>query len=221
LALLELLCGNTEDAASLAARDAAVCNDRGVTFVLPFSRFLCGAVLVEQGDVGRGLPEMLQALDEQRAVTGSFFCDFILAFIAAAYRRAGKWDEGLRHADEGIELAQAPLGRVYTAELWRIKGELLLRGKLPGPKSATRRKGRISTANPQSSEAERCMRRALEIAREQRARSLELRAAMSLGRLWQARGARDQARQLLEPIYAAFTEGFETNDLLAARLLVS
>ena len=113
---------------------------------------------------------------------------------------------------------------MYAAELWRIKGELLLKAPLHRPKSRTQRAGRVSKSAiriPQSSEAERCLRRALEIAREQRARSLELRAAMSLARLWQARGAQDQARAILEPIYAAFTEGVDTKDLVDARALLA
>ena len=223
-ALLELFCGNAEDGASLAAQDAAVCKDKDVAFFLPLSRFLCGAALAQQGRVPRGLSEMLQGLAAQRAVSGAFFCDIILAFIAAAYGRAGKWDEGLRHADEGIELIQANLECVYAAELWRIKGELLLKAPLHRPKSRARRAGRVSKSAiriPQSSGAERCLRRALEIARGQRARSLELRAAMSLARLWQARGAQDQARAILEPIYAAFTEGVDTKDLVDARALLA
>ena len=85
-ALLELLCGNAEDGARLAAQDAAVCLEQDVAFFLPLSRFLCGAALVEQGRVRRGLSEMLQGLAEQRALSGSFFGDIMLAFIAAAYR---------------------------------------------------------------------------------------------------------------------------------------
>jgi DNA-binding winged helix-turn-helix (wHTH) protein/tetratricopeptide (TPR) repeat protein len=223
-ALLELLCGNAEDGASLAAQDAAVCKDNDVAFFLPLSRFLCGAALVQQGRVRRGLSEMLEGLAEQRAVSGAFFCDIILAFIAAAYGRAGKWDEGLRRADEGIELIQTSLECVYAAELWRIKGELLLKAPLHGPKSRSQRVGRVSKSavrSPQSSEAEGCLRHALEIAREQRARSLELRAALSLARLQQARGAQDQARAILEPIYAAFTEGVDTKDLVDARALLA
>jgi tetratricopeptide (TPR) repeat protein len=223
-ALLELLCGNAEDGASLAAQDATVCKDNDVAFFLPLSRFLCGAALVQQGRVRRGLSEMLQGLAEQRAVSGSFFCDIILAFIAAAYGRAGEWGEGLRRADEGIELLLTSLERVYAAELWRIKGELLLKAPLDCPKPRTQRAGRVSKSSirtPQSNEAERCLQRALEIAGEQRARSLELRAAMSLARLWQARGAQDQACAILQPIYAAFTEGLDTKDLVDARALLA
>jgi predicted ATPase len=69
-------------------------------------------------------------------------------------------------------------------------------------------------------EAEACFRRALEIARSQQAKSLELRAAMSLSQLWQRQGKRDEARQLLVPIYRWFTEGFDTTDLQEAKALL-
>ena len=90
-----------------------------------------------------------------------------------------------------------------NAEWYRLKGELLLR------RSAEHH-----------AEAESCFCQAIEIARSQGAKSLELRAVMSLSRLWQRQGKRDQARELLAPIYGWFTEGFDTADLQDARALL-
>jgi predicted ATPase len=91
--------------------------------------------------------------------------------------------------------------RWWEAELYRLKGELLLR--LP---------------RPDLSQATSCFHQALEVARSQQAKSLELRAALSLSRLWQQHGKRGQARQLLSEVYSGFTEGFETPDLQEARM---
>jgi predicted ATPase len=88
-------------------------------------------------------------------------------------------------------------------ELYRVKGELLLRQRIPD-----------------APEAETCFRQALDIARRQQAKSLELRAAMSLARLWQRHGKRAEARELLAPIYGWFTEGFDTADLKDAKALL-
>ena len=89
------------------------------------------------------------------------------------------------------------------AEAYRIKGELLLR-----------------QAVPDASQAEACFQQALAIARRQQAKSWELRAAMSLGRLWQQQGKRQEACELLAPIYGWFTEGFDTADLQEAKALL-
>ena len=93
--------------------------------------------------------------------------------------------------------------RCYEAEMYRIKGELLLQ-----------------QAVPDAPQAEACFQQALAVARRQQARSWELRAAMSLSRLWQQQGKRTEARELLAPIYSWFTEGFDTLDLQEARALL-
>ena len=93
--------------------------------------------------------------------------------------------------------------RYYAAELHRLQGELLLQH-----------------AAPEVAHAETCFQQALAMARRQQAKSLELRAAMSLSRLWQQQGKRDEARALLAPIYGWFTEGFDTADLQEARALL-
>ena len=99
--------------------------------------------------------------------------------------------------------------RFYEAETWRIKGELLLREQ------------EQRAAGDKQGEAGACFQRALDIAQNQEAKSLELRAAMNLSRLWQQQGKRQEAYALLVPIYNWFTEGFETADLKAAHLLLN
>ena len=141
--------------------------------------------------------------------------DFMLALIATACGRAGQWDEGLRRVDEGIALVATTCESVYAAELWRIKGELLLgKGRRPtGGRAAAG--GRVTEA------AGKCFRRSLEIAGAQEARSLALRSAMSLARVSVGHDGVREARQLLRTIYASFTEGFDTADLRSAKALLN
>jgi len=93
--------------------------------------------------------------------------------------------------------------RFYAAEIYRFKGEL-----------------QLGHATHDEQQAEACFCQAVEIARQQQAKSWELRAALSLSRLWQSQGKRDEVRQLLEPVYDWFTEGFDTTDLQEARALL-
>ncbi len=96
----------------------------------------------------------------------------------------------------------------YEAELYRLKGQLTLQSKVQCPKSKV------------EEEAEACFHKALDIARHQQAKSLELRAVMSLSRLWQQQGKRNEAHQMLVEIYDWFTEGFDTKDLQEAKALL-
>jgi DNA-binding winged helix-turn-helix (wHTH) protein/tetratricopeptide (TPR) repeat protein len=214
LAFVELLCGHTDAAAATAARAAAIARDQDVAYFQPFSRFLVGAALAAQGDIEAGLPDMVRGLAEQRAISGPFLGDLILAFIASAHGRAGQWDEGLERVEEGLAMAETNLECVFAAELWRVKGELLL-GKARQAKS-----GANALAPRAAAAAEQCFRRALETARAQEAGSLALRAAMSLARLSRARHEKPESVEPLRAVYASFTEGFGTRDLTDAGALL-
>ena len=122
--------------------------------------------------------------------------------LAEALGKAGAAEEGLGTLAEGLALVEQHGERVHEAELYRLQGELLLLS------------GDHDTA------AHACFQQALYVARQQQAQSLELRAAMSLGRLWQRQGERDTARQLLASVYGWFTEGFDTADIQDARALL-
>ena len=124
--MVELLCGDGDAAAGLAARTARVCADHAIANFGPMSRVLRRRRPRGAGDVEGGLAEMLPALVEHREVVGSHITDLMLGWIATAYGQAGQWDEGLRRVDEGIALGEATREQVYAAELWRVKGELLL-----------------------------------------------------------------------------------------------
>jgi predicted ATPase len=123
--------------------------------------------------------------------------------LAEAYGKAGQVDEGLAVLDEALAVMHKHGEWYYEAELYRLKGELLLK-----------------QAIPDEQQPETCFRQALEVTRRQKAKSLELRAVMSLSRLWQRQGQRAEAHKLLAPVYSWFTEGFDTTDLQDARALL-
>lgn len=215
LALVQHLCRNTDAVLEAATRALAVCREKDVVFFLHMSQFFAAAALAERGDLEGGLSEMERSLLGHRTAMGPFLGDVMLTAIAGAHGRSGKWDDGLRCVEEGIAMSETNLERVFAAELWRVKGELLL-GK-------ARMSRQVTSTVPQRTidAAERCFRRALEIARQQESASLGLRAAMNLTRLFQGRDGSREARGLLRSIYASFTEGFDTKDLEEARALLN
>jgi class 3 adenylate cyclase/predicted ATPase len=159
---------------------------------------LRGWLSVEQGSE-QGIVQIRQALADQTAAAEQ---QSSLAFVAEAYGKARQPEEGLSVVTEALARAARTGVGYYEAELHRIKGELLRQ------------------TVPDEEEAEGRFQKALEVARGQSAKSLELRAAMSLSRLWQRQGKKAEARQLLGEIYGWFTEGFETADLREARTLL-
>lgn len=211
---IDLLRGDLAAAGVLARQAASVCAERDIAFLAPVSHYLKGAVLASGGEVAAGVAEMEESLAEQQAVTGTFFCDVIVASLAEAFGRAGRWDEGLRCVEEGLELARTTLERVCVAELWRVKGELLLgKGRASG-------KRRVRLDDRVGSAAERSFLRAMEIAGEQGADALVLRSATSLARFYRRAGDAARARTVLAPSYAVFREGFATRDLAEAKGLL-
>jgi predicted ATPase len=146
---------------------------------------------------------MRQGIAAWRGVGNEVFYPYSLALLADIASEAGQVEEGLRVLAEALTVVDTNGERFYEAELYRLKGELLLAQSVDN-----------------YTEAEACFHHALAIARHQQAKSLELRAAMSLGRLWQHQGKTEQARQLLAEVYAWFTEGFDTTDLKEAKALL-
>ncbi len=212
-ALVELLCGDAEEASTLATRGEQICQANEVAFILPLSRVLRGAAEVRVGDARSALARMIDGLRLQQQLNGSFFCHVILGLIADAHGRLGEWEEGIRRADQGIALAQNDLERIYAAELWRIKGVLSSRD---GARSVAG-----SPEQPAPGEAGELIRRALRCSREQGATALELRAATSLLATASDGRAKQRASATLKRILATFSEGFDTADLREARSLLA
>jgi class 3 adenylate cyclase/tetratricopeptide (TPR) repeat protein len=162
-----------------------------------------GWATVHEGHHDAGLTRILHGMDVCRGSGAVLEFPHCWAALADAYRVAGRIDEALQAVTDGLAQARETSARFNEAELHRLRGELLLRG-----------------ASPKPDDAERCFREALEIARRQRAKSLELRIATSLGRLLERQGKREDARRLLSEAYSWFTEGFDTADLKDARALL-
>jgi predicted ATPase len=184
---------------------------QGFPFQLAGGMLCRGRVLIEQGRHEEGMRQIRQSLAAQRATRAEAGQPYALAFLARAYGQAGQGHKGQQVLDEALTLVHRTGERCYEAELYRLKGELLLQeGKSPKAQSLEQR----------LAEAEQSFRQALAVARRQQAKSLELRAAMSLSRLWQQQGKLAEARELLAPIYGWFTEGFDTADLQDAKALL-
>jgi predicted ATPase len=178
----------------------ALATAQGFAHRVAHGRTLRGWALAMQGDAATGVAHIQQGMGAGSSGGPRLFRPYLLALLAEAYGQAGQPEVGLPCLAEALALVQATEGLWWEAELYRLKGELLLRLPLPDIPQATA-----------------CLHQALDVARRQQARALELRAALSLSRLWQQQGQRDQARQLLTEVYGWFTEGFETPDLREAR----
>jgi predicted ATPase len=157
-----------------------------------------------QGQREEGLARMHQGL-EALVATGSVIGQGgYLVWLAEVAGHSGRVEEGLHLLAEALVALEASQRGDMLTEVYRLKGELLLR-----------------QATADAPQAEVCFQRALAIARRQQAKSWELRAAMSLCRLWQRQGRHAEAYELLAPIYSWFTEGFDTADLQEARALLA
>jgi len=137
------------------------------------------------------------------------FQSHYLILLAEEYGKAGQAEEGLVALAEALTVVDKSGERFYEAELYRLKGELTLQW------SSVQR-----LASGVRKQAEECFQKAIEIAQRQQAKSLELRATMSLVRLWQQQGKKNEAHHLLAEIYGWFTEGFDTKDLQEAKALL-
>ncbi|OGP94249.1 MAG: hypothetical protein A2157_01520 [Deltaproteobacteria bacterium RBG_16_47_11] len=181
----------------------ALSTEQGFPQWLAYGTILRGWALTAQGERAEGIAQIRQGLAAYRATGAEHERPYFLSLLAEAYGEVGQPEEGLKVLVEALALVDSTCERYWEAELHRRKGELLLiqQGQKVG-------------------EAEECFRKALDIARRQQAKSLELRAAMSLSRLWQQQEKQEEAHQLLVEIYAWFTEGFDTADLKEAKILL-
>jgi predicted ATPase len=180
-----------------------VATEHQVALVLAVGPIMRGWALAMQGQGAEGLTQLRQGLDAYRATGAEFQRPHFLGMLAEVHRSLGQPEAGLTALREALALVETTGERYYAAELHRLQGELLLQH-----------------ATLEVSHAETCFQQALAIARRQQAKALELRAAMSLSRLWQLQGKREAARVLLAPVYGWFTEGFDTADLQEAKVLL-
>jgi predicted ATPase len=174
--------------------------EQGFSARLAQAHFLQGWLLFERGEKEAGISQMSKFPATEGAGRVNAHS---AAMLADAYGEAGQTAAGLNVVDKALTKAHQTDCRYYEAELYRIKGELLW-----------------TQIGADERQAEACFQNALKVARGQSAKSLELRAAMSMSRLWQKQGKIEEARNLLGEVYSWFTEGFGTADLKEAKLLL-
>jgi predicted ATPase len=178
--------------------------EQGFPYCRAFSSILRGwALLAHQGQAMEGIEQMHQGLRAYRATGAETLRPYWLALLAEAHGIMGQPAAGLTVLAEALALVDTTGERWYEPELYRLKGALLIQQSLDN-----------------QVEAEACFHKSLDIARHQQAKSFELRTATSLARLWQQQGKRQEAHDLLAPVYHWFTEGFDTADLKDAKALL-
>lgn len=195
------LCRDLPGVEAVAAELAGLAAARGLGTYKVVGSFYRGWAQVQRGCGEEGLACLGAALAELRAAGDEDWFPHTLALVAEAHLRAGRAREGLQHLAEALTRAERNDERWFAAEALRLKGELRL-------------------ALGDAGAAEACFRQAAEVARAQGARMWELRAAMSLARLWRRQGRSAEARRLLAPVHGAFTEGLDLPDLKEAEALL-
>jgi class 3 adenylate cyclase/predicted ATPase len=186
-----------------AAAARTLATEQGFVQYVARGTVLHGWALALQGQGEAGLAAMRQGLATELATGSTLLQPYLLGLLAEAYGAGGHPDEGLTALAEALAVLDTTELRYYAAELSRLKGALLLQ-----------------QAVPDAAQAEACFHQALDIACHQQAKSWELRAATSLARLWQSHNKGQDAYDLLAPVYAWFTEGFDTADLQEAKTLL-
>jgi predicted ATPase len=178
-----------------------------------------GWVLAKQGQTEEGIKHLAHGAAGWRSQGSDLWRPYWLALLVEAYTVAGRTAEAMAALSEAMNIAERTGETFYLAELYRLKGEIVQHLFQPSKEESSA----CSVSHPQlstsavSADAEGCFRRAIEVARHQQAKSLELRATTSLARLLAKQGRRDEARRMLAEIYNWFTEGFDTADLKDAK----
>jgi predicted ATPase len=202
-AILAQYCRDAAATGTSADALIAFATVQGLGLRVELGRILRGWALAMQGDAAAGVTHIHQGLGAVQGTGLKLYRPYFLTLLAEAYGQAGQPEAGLAVLAEALTLVAATEERWWEAEVYRLQGALLLQLPLPDV-----------------GQAEGCFRQALDVAYGQQARALELRAALSLGRLWQGQGKRAEPRQLLAPIYGWFAEGFDTLDLQVAKALL-
>ena len=204
--------GEAEKARELAEKCIALCDEHGMSHESESVGVAYGWAMARQGYVEEGIARIRMSIASHNARGSMISTSQYLAVLADAYARAGRIEEGLDSVTKGLDFVNANGERHYEAELYRLKGELLLAqaGQQENPRADS-----LEVA------AEECFHQAIEIARRQRVKSWELRATLSLAHMWQKQGKRMEAKEILKEIYGWFTEGFETHDLKQAAALLT
>jgi DNA-binding winged helix-turn-helix (wHTH) protein/predicted ATPase len=199
----------------------AVCSEHGLVMYQAMATIIRGWTLIESGQEEAAVELIREGLAALQATNTELVRPHFLGLLAEALAATHKYEQGLAALDEALDIIDRKGERYYEAELFRLKGELLLaqsRGR-----SMARSVGEgepVVDADQVVAEALDCFNRSIMIARKQQAQSIELRTVMSLARFYQSKGKPEEARALLTRIYSEFNEGFATADLQEAKAML-
>ncbi|MGU7770269.1 adenylate/guanylate cyclase domain-containing protein [Burkholderia sp. MR1-5-21] len=183
--------------------------EQGFPYYLAWGTIMRGWALAEQGNAEEGSRLMTQGLVAYQATGAELSRSYFLALLARIYRGAGQAQAGLRALTDALAMVDRTGEHFHEAELHRLMGEMILDG--PG--------GQV-TESAEQQQAQACFQKAIELAIDQGAKSLELRASLSLARLWRMQGKASAVRLTLTGIHAFFTEGLDTAELREAKALL-
>ena len=201
--LSQIHCGSYAVANAQLDEAIMLANEKGAVFWKVGGMLVQGCLFAIAGKASDAVRTITSGLSAWRATGTTVWVPTYLSYLTRAYAELGQFDEASRCISEAIVAVQTTNESWYEADIYRIAGEIALKS----PK-------------PDAAKAEANFERALALARIQQAKSWELRAAMSMARLWRDRGKPQQARDLLAPVYDWFTEGFDTRDLKEAKILL-
>ena len=201
--ITHLFCGCYSIASAEIDEVGALAQDKGTSFWSGFGSNNRGYLLVATGRASEAVESISAGIATLRSTGTILRMPMSLTYLARAYADLSQFDAAWRSIGEAISIIETTMERWFEAEINRIAGEIALMPR-----------------DPDAGKAEKYFERALALARQQQAKSWELRAAMSLARLWRHQGKPQQARELLAPVYGWFTEGFDTRDLKEAKALL-
>ena len=204
VACLQQWCGNVSAVEELSASATAISAERDFAYYRAMATILGGWAIVQRGQTTKGIEQMRQGLEAFVAMGAVLLSSYFSGLLAEAYALQGHVDQAFDILDRGDYDKEL----WWKAELCRLKGELILRGDELGNKSGD------------SNQAEKYFRQAIDVARAQCAKSLELRAVISLSRVLLQQGKRSEASVALNEILANFNEGFDTQDLRQAKMMI-
>ena len=198
-----ILCGNYATASALVDELIQVADETGAVQWNANGMMTRGWILALTGRPSDTVQMITSALMSWRSTGATYWVPLLLSYLARAYAELGQFDDTGRSIREATTTVETTNEKWFEAEVNRIAGEIAL-----------------LSPEPDAAKAQSYFERALAVARQQQAKSWELRAAMSLARLWRDQGKVRQARELLAPVYGWFTEGFDTCDLKEAKALL-
>jgi predicted ATPase len=178
-------------------------DEKGALYWKALGIALQGCVLALSGKASDAVHVIATGITALRSTGATIFVPLHLSYLTRAYAELGQLDHAWRCIREAVKMIEAAKERWPEAEVHRTAGEIAL-----------------LSANRDATKAEAYLERALAVARQQQTKSWELRASMSLARLWRDQGKVSEARELLAPVYGWFSEGFDTRDLKEAKALL-